>query len=388
MSAHPLATAWLRGFDRAARGLSRQRRAELRAELAEHLRQAMAGSVAEAEAQAAVDRLGDPADIVAEEGPADPAEARRLAARALTLQPLSGPLYLLPGHIGLFGLAALAVLVLAMVLRTRELPPGARALGVLGALAPPTCGYAAYLAGWAATGEQGYGPVAGGLWIEVVPDPAITVLGHGVLLLAGLGLPLLAGWRLRRADQEPPAGFTLALLVLALTPVSGSTIALLWSSSGVVRFSHLEPFTSAVLVCAALNGLALLTAGVLLLRARVLGALAGLLVACAVVTAPLGVVLLSGHRGELVERGRGTGQHVSHGLVQDSELPAAVRPLPWLPLDQPVRFALGVLTVIVLPLAAAYRVHHVRAVLGGEGPGSAGGGVRRGGRDRWAGQRS
>jgi hypothetical protein len=62
-----LRTAYVADLRRAARGLPKARREELVAEIAEHLREALPVGADEAETRNALDRLGEPGQIVAEE---------------------------------------------------------------------------------------------------------------------------------------------------------------------------------------------------------------------------------------------------------------------------------------------------------------------------------
>lgn len=73
---HPLVADYLARLDAMSAGLAPVRRAELRAEIAEHLAAALPPGVEDAEVHEVLDRLGDPADIVAaEDGQAPPAAA-------------------------------------------------------------------------------------------------------------------------------------------------------------------------------------------------------------------------------------------------------------------------------------------------------------------------
>jgi hypothetical protein len=61
---HPLAAQYLKRLRRSARRLSHARRRELLADIEAHLRDAVAPSAADSEARAALDRLGDPDEII------------------------------------------------------------------------------------------------------------------------------------------------------------------------------------------------------------------------------------------------------------------------------------------------------------------------------------
>jgi len=65
MTTHPLASAWLARVDDLAADLPAGVRAELLADLREHLAAALPPGADEAEVAAVLDRLGDPADVVA-----------------------------------------------------------------------------------------------------------------------------------------------------------------------------------------------------------------------------------------------------------------------------------------------------------------------------------
>ena len=75
---HPLAVEYLERLQAAAKRLPRSRRAELLADIEAHLAEAVPPDAGDAEALTALDRLGDPDDIVAAElpPPVIPADAR------------------------------------------------------------------------------------------------------------------------------------------------------------------------------------------------------------------------------------------------------------------------------------------------------------------------
>lgn len=66
---HPLVVDWLARLDAAARaaGVPASRRAELTAELGDHVAAALGGAADDVTVRAALDRLGDPEDVVAAE---------------------------------------------------------------------------------------------------------------------------------------------------------------------------------------------------------------------------------------------------------------------------------------------------------------------------------
>ncbi len=68
-SLHPLAPDYLKRLKKAARRLPRARRYELVGEIEAHLIEALPAGASEAEARNVLDRLGEPAEIVAEAGP-------------------------------------------------------------------------------------------------------------------------------------------------------------------------------------------------------------------------------------------------------------------------------------------------------------------------------
>ncbi|HEV7742445.1 MAG TPA: hypothetical protein VGO65_08490 [Pseudolysinimonas sp.] len=92
----PLVVDWLTRFDRAAAHLPELRREALRAELRAHLHEAIDASAADGDVISALDELGDPVAIVAEEGAvatADtepPRRARRLAKGTLAIIVIAG----------------------------------------------------------------------------------------------------------------------------------------------------------------------------------------------------------------------------------------------------------------------------------------------------------
>ena len=65
---HPLARDYLKRLKKAAANLPRARRNELLAEIESHLSEALPADAGEAEALNVLERLGEPADIVAEAG--------------------------------------------------------------------------------------------------------------------------------------------------------------------------------------------------------------------------------------------------------------------------------------------------------------------------------
>jgi len=67
-SFHPLARDYLKRLKKAAANLPRARRNELLAEIESHLSEALPADAGEAEALNVLERLGEPADIVAEAG--------------------------------------------------------------------------------------------------------------------------------------------------------------------------------------------------------------------------------------------------------------------------------------------------------------------------------
>lgn len=364
---HSAVAQWLARFDRAASALPQPRRGELRQELVEHLDVLVAEGMSDDDLAAAVARLGDPADIVAAEGlpPVSPARAR--AALGLLLLPLTGLLYLapaLPPGLPSMALIVLASLVvLALVLRA-EATAGTRALGVLGALAPPLAGLGGILdkvfqAGHLWTNEPaGSGRQFQYVWVS---DSQVVVLGQLAMLLLGLGLPVLAGLRLRRRETPGDTVLSLGTLALLLTPAVGLAAALLLSGSrlGTSVGTLLDgPLLVIALVCAA----ALLAAGGLLLTRPGLVLLTKVLVAAAVLAAPVGVVLLAQHETRLAGVVWDAGTVPPPGAAADvtsaQPVPDSVlAPAPaWVPADQDVRLGLGLLFVVVLPLTAAWRV--------------------------------
>lgn len=363
---HSAAAEWLARFDRAASALPQPRRGELRQELVEHLDALIAEATSEEEFAAAVARLGDPAETVAAEGlpPVSPARAR--AALGLLLLPLTGLLYLTPAlppglpSMALIVLASLVVLTL--VLRARA-AAGTSALGVLGALAPALAGLGGILdkvfqAGHLWTSE----PAGRGQELQYVwgSDSWVVVLGQLAMLLLGLGLPVLAGLRLRRPDAPGDTRLFLGTLALLLTPAVGLATALLLSGSrlGTSVGTMLDgPLLVTALVCAA----ALLAAGGLLLVRPGPALLTKVLVAAAVLAAPVGVVLLAQHEtrfaGVVWDAGVEPPRNASPEVTRAEPVPDSVRaPAPaWVPADQGARRGLGLLFVVALPLAAAWR---------------------------------
>lgn len=77
---HPFVTQFLRQFDEAAVSLASARRAELREEVAAHLRELVRADTSDADASAALSRFGSPAEILGQEldgSPSDRASAGR-----------------------------------------------------------------------------------------------------------------------------------------------------------------------------------------------------------------------------------------------------------------------------------------------------------------------
>jgi DNA-binding FrmR family transcriptional regulator len=64
---HRLVTQYLRQFDAAAGSLSNARRAVLREEIANHLRELVQPDLSDADASAALSSFGSPADILGQE---------------------------------------------------------------------------------------------------------------------------------------------------------------------------------------------------------------------------------------------------------------------------------------------------------------------------------
>jgi len=73
---HPLARDYLKRLKKATAILPRGRRNELLAEIESHLNEALPAGASEAEALNVLERLGEPADIVAEAGPGQTPAAR------------------------------------------------------------------------------------------------------------------------------------------------------------------------------------------------------------------------------------------------------------------------------------------------------------------------
>ena len=79
---HPAVAAYLARFDALSQHLPQGRRAELRADLLEHLAEAIPASADDATVRNALDRLGPPEDILsAEQGPAAPTPMTPAAPR-------------------------------------------------------------------------------------------------------------------------------------------------------------------------------------------------------------------------------------------------------------------------------------------------------------------
>ena len=93
-SLHPLARDYLKRLKKAARRLPRARRKELIEEIKAHLSEALPAGASEAEALNVLERLGEPAEIVAEAG-----TGQALAARAGLNEWLAIPLLLIGGVI-------------------------------------------------------------------------------------------------------------------------------------------------------------------------------------------------------------------------------------------------------------------------------------------------
>jgi hypothetical protein len=95
LTLHPLAEAWLRQLDQAAGVLPVAEREELVADIRAHLGEALPPGAGEAEVRNALDRLGDPAEIVSEAaGPVpEPPRRGRLEWFAIVLVLAGGFLY-------------------------------------------------------------------------------------------------------------------------------------------------------------------------------------------------------------------------------------------------------------------------------------------------------
>ncbi|MGD0273555.1 MAG: hypothetical protein ABSB96_07495 [Gaiellaceae bacterium] len=92
---HPLARDYLKRLKKAARSLPRARRTELIGEIEAHLGEALPAGASEAEALNVLERLGEPAKIVAEAGPGSATQE----ARAGLLEWMAIPLLLVGGFI-------------------------------------------------------------------------------------------------------------------------------------------------------------------------------------------------------------------------------------------------------------------------------------------------
>ncbi|MGA9761926.1 MAG: hypothetical protein WBQ14_05845 [Gaiellaceae bacterium] len=104
-SLHPLARAYLKRLKRAARRLPRARRKELTLEIEAHLLEALPAGASETEALNALERLGEPEQILAE------AESKGEAARAGAREWVAIPLLLLGGFVFALGWIAGALLL-------------------------------------------------------------------------------------------------------------------------------------------------------------------------------------------------------------------------------------------------------------------------------------
>ena len=99
-SLHPLARDYLKRLKKAAASLPRARRRELIGEIESHLSEALPSGVSEAEALNAFERLGEPAEIVAE---AEAGAGQAPALRAGLNERLAIPLLLVGGFIFVVG---------------------------------------------------------------------------------------------------------------------------------------------------------------------------------------------------------------------------------------------------------------------------------------------
>jgi hypothetical protein len=80
---HPLADTYVRELRSAARRLPRAQRNELVAEITAHLAETAPASASQAEALTALERLGEPTDILNEQVTQAPAPARRLGSHEI-----------------------------------------------------------------------------------------------------------------------------------------------------------------------------------------------------------------------------------------------------------------------------------------------------------------
>jgi len=116
-SLHPLARDYLKRLKKAARRLPRARRKELIEEIEAHLSEALSVDASEAEALNALERLGEPADIVAEAASDSEADGIRAGVREW----LAIPLLLIGGFVFLIGwIVGLALLWDSKVWTTRD----------------------------------------------------------------------------------------------------------------------------------------------------------------------------------------------------------------------------------------------------------------------------
>jgi hypothetical protein len=348
---HPAAAEWLARFDHAAAALPQPRRGELRQELVDHLDALLAEEMTDDELTTAVSRLGDPADIVATEGlpPVSPGRAR--AGLGLLLLPFTALPYMTPalppGLLSVSLIVLASLVVLALVLQAE----GPRTLGVLGALAPSLVMIGAGLdkvfqAGYLLVDQ----PIGPGQYVHWVTDSLVATLGQLALLVLGLGLPVAAGLHMRRLNTPIDIG----VLALLLTPVVGLATALLLSGSRLD--AHAGTFLETpLLVIALMCGAALLAAGGLLLTRPGFGLPTKILVAAAVLAAPVGVTLLAQHDTQF--NGTPVGVEAEQLPITSPDVPDfALAPAPaWVPADRNVRRGLGLLFVVALPAAAAWR---------------------------------
>ncbi|MGN6380473.1 MAG: HAAS signaling domain-containing protein [Gaiellales bacterium] len=207
---HPLTEEWLDRLRAAARVLPASERAELVSDIESHLAESIPPGASEAEVRDALDRLGDPEEIVAEAaGPPAPAAGRGgLEWSAIILLLVGGFLFLVGWIVGVALLwSSKAWTVKDKLIGTFLLPGGLAlsyglvAFSALGAtqvctqVTPPTPAGSTQGALTTAQGQVCHGGVSGSVQLLLLAG-----------LVASIVLPIMtAVYLARRADRPRPA---------------------------------------------------------------------------------------------------------------------------------------------------------------------------------------
>jgi hypothetical protein len=163
-SLHPLARDYLKRLKKAAANLPRARRNELIGEIESHLSEALPAGASEADALNVLERLGEPAEIVAEAG-----EGQASGPRAGLNEWLAIPFLLIGGFIvGVGWFVGVVLLWSSRIWTLRD-----KLIGTL--VLPGGLATSVFLFAWAGTSSGGGGELCSGHGIPVGPHTPKTV---------------------------------------------------------------------------------------------------------------------------------------------------------------------------------------------------------------------